>query len=177
MRRIVITYGLIAGAIVCAMMYLTMPIGKEKNDFEMGEILGYVSMIVALSMVFFGVKIFRDKHLEGKITFGKGFVTGLYITLIAAVMYCVGWEIYYNTAASDFMANYTTNYIEKMQEEGASQQEIDEMTAEMASMSEMYKNPVIRFGMTFMEIFPVGLLISLISAGILRRKDFLPATE
>jgi len=177
MKKVVITFGLTAGAIVVVLMYLTMPIGKEKANYDMGQILGYVSMIVAFTMIFFGVKVLRDKHYAGKITFGKGFVTGLYITLIAALMYCVGWEIYYNTSASNFMADYTTYYIEKMKDEGASEKEITEMTAEMASMQEMYKNPAIRFGFTFLEIFPVGLVISLVSAGILHRTQVQAATD
>jgi len=176
MKKVVITFGLVAGAIVVVLMYLTMPIGKEKANYDLGQILGYVSMIVAFTMIFFGVKVLRDKHHAGKITFGKGFVAGLYITLIATVMYCVGWEIYYNTSASNFMADYTTYYVEKMKEEGASEKEITEMKAEMASMQEMYKNPAIRFGFTFLEIFPVGVVISLISAGVLRRSEVLPST-
>lgn len=177
MRKVIITYGLIAGAIVVVLMYLTMPIGKENRDYDLGMVLGYVSMIAALSMIFFGVKALRDKYLGGSITFGKALLTGLSITLVAGMVYAIGWEIYYNTVAGDFMTDYTTFYIEKMKEEGASQAEIDEMTASMAAMAENYKNPVIRFGMTLLEILPVGIFISLVCAGLFYRKNFLPASE
>ncbi|MEQ8684384.1 MAG: DUF4199 domain-containing protein [Imperialibacter sp.] len=177
MRKVIITYGLIAGAIVVVLMYLTMPIGKENGNYDLGMVLGYVSMIAALSMIFFGVKAFRDKYLNGSITFGKALLTGLAITLVAGIVYCIGWEIYYNTVAPDFMTDYTNFYIEKMKDEGASQAEIDEMTASMDAMAENYKNPVVRFGMTLLEIFPVGLVISLVCAVLFRSKNFLPVTD
>ena len=178
MKKIVITYGLIAGAIVSALMYLTIPIGKEDADYSMGQVLGYATMIIAFTMVFFGIKSFRDKYNNGGITFPKAFLTGLYITIIASVMYCLAWEIYYQTSERDFMADYTSSYIEQMKEEGASEAEIEEMTLSMNTMAEYYQNPVIRFLMTFfMEIFPVGLIISVISALILKRKDVLPTTQ
>lgn len=178
MKKVVVTYGLIAGAIVSALMYLTLPIGKEQADYSMGEALGYATMIIALSMVFFGIKSFRDKYLEGSITFLKAFLTGLYITVIASVMYCLAWEIYYQTSDKDFMAEYTASYIEQMKADGASDAEIEEMTLSMNEMAEYYKNPILRFLMTFfMEIFPVGLIISVISALILKRKDVLPTTQ
>lgn len=172
-----IIYGLIAGVIVATLMLLTMPVGKENANYDMGEVLGYVSMIAALSMIFFGVKALRDKYLGGTITFGKALSTGLLITLVAGIIYCITWEVYYQQSGATFMADYTSYYIKKMQEEGASSQEVEEMKASMASMAELYENPVIRFGMTLMEIAPVGLIISLICAALLRRKDFLPAAD
>lgn len=175
MKKIVIIYGLIAGAIVSALMHLTMIKSDGQMNFDGGMLLGYLTMIIALAMIFFGVKVYRDKHMGGTITFGKAFVVGLYITIVASVVYCVNWEIMLNTSASGFMDQYTTYYIEKMEAEGASVTEIEEMREEMASMSEMYKNPVARFGMTFLEIFPVGLVISLISAALLKKGDVLPA--
>src|ERR1700754_1014324 len=120
MKKIVITFGLIAVVLVCLFMYLTMPHGKEQADFENGEILGYLSMIIALSTIFFGVKILRDKHQGGVITFKRGFVLGLYITLVSAVMYIIGWEIYYQTTAKDFMDQYMNYSIEKLKSSGAS---------------------------------------------------------
>ena len=177
MKKIVLIYGLIAGAIVAVLMWLTIPTTKEGMQFDRGMELGYLTMIIALAMIFFGVKVYRDKHLGGTISFGKAFLAGLYITIVASVVYCLNWEVMLNTMEIDFMHEYSSYYLEKMQEEGASPAEVEEMRTEMDSMTELYKNPVIRFGMTFIEIFPVGLVISLISAGLLRRKELLPATE
>lgn len=172
MKKIVLIFGAIAGLIEVAMFFITMPLMANGTiAFENGEVIGYSTMIIALSMIFFGVKSFRDNHNEGKITFGKAFQVGIFIALLAGVIYALGWEAYLatGTGPDQFMEQYTNQYVAQMENEGASRAEIDEMKSEMLSMSEMYKNPVIRFGMTLMEILPVGLVITLITATVVRR--------
>jgi hypothetical protein len=172
MRKVVLTFGLIAGLIVTALMLASMPLmGNGTISFENGELLGYTSMIIALSMIYFGMKSFRDNHNNGVLSFGKGFQVGILIAAIAAVIYASGWEVYLSTSSGDFMDQYTTQYLEQMEKKGASVTEIEEMKVEMDSMAEMYKNPVIRFGMTLMEIVPVGLIITLLSAFLLKRNE------
>ncbi len=169
MKRVIIVFGIIAGLLVAGLMYLTLPIGKEKMDFELGEKLGYLSMLISLSVIFFGIRIQRERYEGGSISFGKGFMTGLYITLIASVIYALGWEIYYRTSASDFMDVYIKYYLDRLQAEGVPADELQQKTEQMNSMREWYKNPLVRFGFTLMEILPVGLVISVVSALILRR--------
>jgi hypothetical protein len=171
MKKVVITFGLISGGIISVLMVSTASVWQEMMDFNLGMIIGYLTMVVALSMVFVGIRSFRDNHNGGIVSFGKAFQVGILIAVIASVMYAITWEIYYNVSASDFMEKYTEHYIQEMQRNGASQAEIDQMTAEMNQMAENYKNPVIRFGMTLMEIIPVGLAITLISSLILKRKE------
>ncbi len=176
MKRIIIINGLIAGVIVSLMFAISYPLthnGTLSNESSM--VVGYISMVIALSLVFVGIKSYRDQHQKGVITFGRGFVVGILITLIASVMYASTWEIYYNTVASDFMEKYTTSYLEKMKREGASDAEIAQQRTEMEEFGELYKNPLIRFGVTLSEILPVGIVITLISAALLRRKEFLPS--
>lgn len=170
MKKVIFTFGLISGGIVSVLMIITMFLGQDTVDYSLGMVIGYLTMLVAFSMVFVGIKSFRDQQNEGVISFGKAFQIGILIALIACVMYAITWEIYYNTVAPDFMEKYAENYLAEMKSNGASQAEIDQMTEEMNTMSENYKNPVIRFGMTLMEIVPVGLAITLISSLILRRK-------
>ncbi|MEQ8363285.1 MAG: DUF4199 domain-containing protein [Cyclobacteriaceae bacterium] len=170
MRKVVLTFGLIAGLIVTALMLASMPLmGNGTISFENGELLGYSSMIIALSLIYFGVRSFRDNHNGGVLSFGKGFQVGILIAAIAAIIYASGWEVYLSTSSGDFMEQYTVQYLEQMEKEGATATELDEMKVEMHSMAEMYKNPLIRFGMTLMEIVPVGLIITLLSAFLLKR--------
>ncbi len=172
MRKVVLTFGLIAGLIVTTLMLISMPLmGNGTISFENGELFGYATMIIALSMIYFGVKSFRDNHNNGVLSFGKGFQVGILIAAIAAVIYASGWEVYLSTSSGDFMEQYTTQYLAQMEKEGASATEIEQMKTEMDSMAEMYKNPLIRFGMTLMEIIPVGLIITLLSAFLLKRND------
>ena len=175
MQRIIFIYGLIAGAIVSGMLVISQPmLSQGIINYDNAMIVGYTSMVIALSVVFFGIKTFRDQEGKGKISFGTAFKIGILITLIASLMYAISWEIYYNTMGTDFMEQYTSYHIKKLQEAGATVEKIEATRKEMATFSEQYRNPVIRFGMTLLEIFPVGLLITLICAALLRRKEILP---
>ena len=176
MKKIVLIYGLIAGVIVGAMMMITMPLYESGTlKLDNGEWLGYTTMVIALSMVFFGVKSYRDNHLGGSITFGNALKVGLLITLIAALIYALSWEITRLNMKGDFMVQYGEKQIEKMKAGGATEVELVEAKKKMDDFAAMYKNPFIRFGFTLMEIAPVGIIISLLSAALLRKKSFLPA--
>jgi hypothetical protein len=170
MQKIVLVYGLIAGLILTTVMFVTTSFIVNESNFAGGEILGFVSMIIALSMVFFGTKSYRDNHLGGHISFGQAFKVGIMITLVASLMYVIGWEVYSQTVMPDFMDKYTEHLIREQRAEGASEAEIAATTKEMKQWGEMYKNPLVRAGMTFIEIFPVGLLITLICSLILKRR-------
>ncbi|MEP2668058.1 MAG: DUF4199 domain-containing protein [Cyclobacteriaceae bacterium] len=170
MRKVVLIFGLIAGLIVTTLMLVSMPLMDNGTiSFENGELFGYATMIIALSMIYFGVRSFRDNHNYGVLSFGKGFQVGILIAAIAALIYASGWEIYLSTSSRDFMEQYTVQYLEQMEKDGATEDELASMKAEMNNMAEMYKNPAIRFGMTLMEIIPVGLIITLLSAFLLKR--------
>ncbi|GAB3714518.1 DUF4199 domain-containing protein [Spirosoma flavus] len=175
MKKLVLIYGLIAGTIVGSMFGLTMPLlrnGTLTSDNSMW--VGYTTMVIALSLIFFGIKSYRDNHLGGAITFGSAFKVGIFITLIASVVYCLSWEICYNTVFPDFMDWYAQHAEADMRKDGTAEKEIARSMTELRKMAESYKNPLIRFAYTFMEIFPVGLIITLLSATLLRRKEFLP---
>jgi hypothetical protein len=134
-------------------------------------------MVIALSMIFFGVKAYRDNHLGGTITFGSALKVGLLITLVAALIYALSWEITRLNMKSDFMALYGEKQIEKMKTEGATEVALEVARKKMDDFVAMYKNPLIRFGITLMEIAPVGIVISLLSAALLRKKEFLPMSS
>jgi hypothetical protein len=174
MKKIVLTYGLIAGFITAAMFFVTHSTGAA--NFDNGMLIGYSTMVIAFSLIFFGVKNYRDNHLAGVITFGKAFKIGILMTLVASVVYAVGWEIYYNFLGQDFMEKYTAHYMDKLARDGASAEELEATRLQMQSGAEMYKNPLIRFAMTLMEIVPVGFIVTLICAALLRKSQFLPKT-
>ncbi len=176
MKKIILTYGLIAGVIVSIMLLVTQPLFRNGTlNIDNGVYVGFGTMIIALSLIFFGIKTFRDQHLQGTITFGKGFQVGILIALIATLIYASTWEVYFNFFAPDFMEWYQQCQVDKMVKDGASETEIAKAQEEMVGLAEMYKNPFLRFGFTMMEIFPVGLIITLVSAGVLRKKEILPA--
>lgn len=175
MKKTVITFGLISGLIIIVLGYTTTSLFTDesgKMDFSKGELFGYINMIVALSMIFFGVRQYRERYLGGKISFGQAFKAGLFITLIASILYVIGWLVYYHSseAAQTFPAQYLEHMKAKWASAGMSTEEITQKAQGFEKNMEMFKNPVIMAGMTLMEIFPVGLLITLLTAFILKRK-------
>ena len=172
MKKTVLTYGPIAGVIIVLLMSLFIGLMGKEQDYQMGEILGYASMIVALSTIFVGIRKYRDDELGGIITFGKAFQVGLLITLVASAIYVAAWMFYSaGGGADEMMTAYLDQMVEKMEASGATQAEIDAKVSEMEQFQEMYKNPIVKIGITFLEIFPVGLIISLIAAGLLRKTE------
>ena len=171
MKKTVFICGLMAGLISTSLYIGLMLIGRAGDiDFEHGMLYGYTLMILAFSLIFVGTKITRDKYSNGIISFGKAFRVGLYITLIASTVYVVVWLIDNYVFIPDFAEKYSAYIIKKLRASGASQEEINRQTAEMARFGQMYKNPFFVVMMTYIEILPVGLFVSLISAWILKRK-------
>lgn len=169
MRKIVLTFGLIAGAILAAMMLLTLPF-QDQIGFDKGAIIGYTTMVLAFLMVFFGVKSYRDNVAGGSVTFGRAFGVGLLITLVATICYVATWEVIYYKLAPDFGDKYAAYAIEKAKASGASEAELAEKLKQMTAFKEMYRNPLVNIAFTFLEPMPVGLVFTLVTAGILSRK-------
>lgn len=170
MRRYALIFGSIAGLVLVVMMFLTAPFLGEDINYDTAEWLGYISMIVALSTIFIGIKSYRDNESGGFISFGMAFKVGLFITLVASAFYVAGWMLYMNTWDTNFMESYYEHSVEKIKTGGDSEAEIQSQIANMEKWRKLYKNPLIQIGVTFVEIFPVGLLITIISAAILKKK-------
>lgn len=168
MKKIVLTYGLIAGLIVSIWMFATISISDAITQSDLGMYLGFTAMLVAFAFIFVGIKNYRDKYNGGWITFGSGFKIGLYISLIASTMYVVSWLIDFYFFIPDFMDKYMAASIEKLKAAGASAAEIQEQ----ADFAALYKNnPLVCALFTYVEILPLGLVVSVIAALILKRKQ------
>ena len=171
MKKIVLTFGIIAGVILSAFMAAAIPHMKSENfDPDKGQIFGYTAMLLAFLLVFFGIRSYRENVGGGAITFGRAFGVGILITLVAALFYVASWLIIYYNFVPDFADRYAACVIKDMREDGASAAEIAEKQQQMAVMKQWYDNPLLVAAITLIEPFPVGLLVTLISAAILRRK-------
>jgi amino acid transporter len=171
MKKNNLVFGLIAGGIVSIIMAIGVATTYQSMDFDRGMVIGYASMVIAFSFVFVGIKNHRDKYNGGVISFGKAFKTGLWITLIASTVYVAVWMVEYPLFFPDFMDKYSEHMIAKAKESGASLVEIESQTAEMTMYKDMYKNPLFVILFTYFEILPVGLVVTIISALILKRKE------
>ncbi len=167
MKKNIIVYGLIAGVVVSVLMLFSMSI---KMDYGLSLLAGYASMLIALSLVFVGIRNYRDKYNAGVISFGKAFKIGIMIVLIASTIYVIVWLIDYFYFVPDYLEKYAAHMLDRLRASGASQIEIDKQAKEMANLATMYKNPFFNALMTYVEILPVGLVVTLISSLILKRK-------
>ncbi len=169
MKKHVITFGLISGAISAVMMFATLPFA-DRIGFEKGTVIGYTTIVLSFLLVFFGVRSYRDNVGGGAITFGRAATVGILITLISCVCYVVSWEILYYKFMPDFMDKYAAHMVETAKAAGASQGSIDAQLEQMKKLKVLYQDPFFNAAITFIEPFPIGLVITVVSAGILRKK-------
>jgi len=174
MFRKILVYGVVAGVIVgvpLSVMTITMQ-GHEQHN---GLLIGYTTMLIALSAVFVAIKRHRDLDGGGVIGFWPALGLGLGISFVASVIYVLAWEAATAIAHIDFASGYANAMIAQKKAQGVSGAALAKFTAEMEQWKADYANPLYRLPETFTEIFPVGVLVSLISAGLLCNRRFLPA--
>lgn len=174
MKRNVLIFGLILGAILCGNMIYMVHLCYTNPDFKSNAVIGYAAMIVIFSLVFFGVRNYRNKELDGTISFGTAFKTGALIALAGATMYVVVWLFYYYLFVPDYLDTYIAHVLKEVAQEKPA--DLAAKTKEMASFKEMYKNTFFVIIMTYAEVLPVGLAVALVSALVLKRKDKAVAT-
>lgn len=173
MKKNVLVYGLTAGALVSSLMLVGVHYFSHCEgtvDYGTSMLIGYASMLISFSLVFVGIRNYRDKYNDGVISFGRAFRIGSLIVLIASTIYVAAWLVDYFFFIPDFLEKYSAHTLEQLKASGASQAEIDKQAKEMASFGKMYQNPFFNAMMTYVEILPVGLIVTLISSLILKRK-------
>lgn len=169
MKKTILTYGLISGALCSAMMIATVPFA-DQIGFDRGLLVGYTTMVLSFLLVFFGIRSYREHTGNGQITFAKAFVVGISITLITCLCYVVTWEIIYFNFMHDFMDKYSAYAIAKAKASGAGDAAIQAQIEQYRKAKQLYENPLYNAAVSFIEPFPVGLAITLISAAILRKR-------
>jgi hypothetical protein len=171
MKKIVLRFGLASGAILVALSAVLLPCMQGSSNFDHGEVIGYSSMVLSFLLVFFGVRSYRDNVAGGAISFGKAVQVGLLISLVTCAMYVIAWEIAYFNFFPDFLDKYSAHVLAKMRAAHETEAAIREKAAQLAQMAKYYDNILFNSAITFMEVFPVGLIMTLVSAAILRRKS------
>jgi len=175
MLRTILKYGVIAGLVVGGFMVMTFTAFSGMPPLKYGMFIGYTTMLIALSAVFVGIKRHRDVDRGGLIGFWPALGIGLGISFIAGIFYVVAWELVQAMSNMDFASAYSKAILDSENVKGASAEALAKMSAEMEAFKIQYADPMFRLPMTFVEFFPVGVLVSLISAGLLRNPRFLPA--
>jgi hypothetical protein len=172
MKKSVLTFGLISGVMISVLMGGSMLFAnKFSSGHSMNQMLiGYTMMVASFLLIYFGIRSYRDNILAGQISFGSAFSCGILIALITCIFYVIMWEILYFNFMPHVMDSYWAAEIHKIQTAGLDPATTAAHVAAIQHSAQLYQNPLVNMAYTFMEPFPVGLLITLISAGLLRRK-------
>src|ERR1044072_4791767 len=168
MKKTVLTFGLISGAIISVLMLATVPF-MHKIGMSGGMVIGYTTMVLAFLLVFFGIRSYRENVGEGRISFGRALAVGLLIMLITCACYVITWEFVYFNFMPDFAEKYAAFALEDARAHGASAAELAKQAEDMKKFQEMYSNIFFNVALTLLEPLPVGLIMTFISALILRR--------
>jgi len=171
MKKIVLVFGLISGAISSVLMFISLSLMRNGTiDHKNGEVIGYTAIFLSFLLVFFGIRTYRENN-GGTITFGRAVAVGLLITLISCACYVASWEVIYFNVMPDFVDKWAARTVDDLREKGASAGAIAAKQKEMEEFKVMYDNPLVNVAMTFIEPFPVGVIVTLVSAAILRRRE------
>ena len=172
MLKKILFYGLIAGLVAGGALSFIV-LGFADSEASHSMVVGYLTMLIAFTAVFVGIKRYRDVDLGGVVRFWPAFGMGVAMSVVAGILYVAAWETSLAVTGTDFAGGYANTLIEQQKANGVSGDELATYVAEMEKFKTQYANPLFRLPMTFVEIFPVGVLVSLVSAGLLRNRRFL----
>lgn len=168
MKKNILIFGLVLGVILCGNMFYMVNQCYTNPDFKGNDVIGYAAMVVIFSLIFFGIRNYRNKELSGVISFGKAFKTGVFIALTGATTYVVVWLLYYYLFVPDFLDAYIPHVLKEIPQHDTAA--LEAKTKEMADFKEMYQNPLFVILITYSEVLPVGLIVALISSLVLKKK-------
>src|SRR5512143_744518 len=137
MKQVIWKYGLFAGVILAALMFLTIPFGDTIGD--MGVVLGYTTMGIGFMMVFFWIRAYRDAEGGGRVTFGRAVLIGLAITAIGSLCYVAAWEVMSRKYMPDFADKYAARIMAKARADGMPEAELAARQKKMDEFAKSYK--------------------------------------
>lgn len=173
MKKTVLTFGLIAGVMISVLMGGSLLIANKIGNTH-SMLLGYTMMVASFLLIYFGIRSYRDNSVGGQISFGRAFACGILITLITTVFYVAMWEFLYFNFMPHFMDSYFAAQIHKVQASGLDPATTAAQVAAIQHSQQLYQNPFVNMAYTAIEPLPVGIIITLISAAILRKKSLTP---
>jgi hypothetical protein len=165
MKKIILIFGSVIGAILSINAIAHMNMIYSNPDYKANDVLGYASLVIIFSLIYFGVRNYRNSRLGGKIGFPKAFKTGALICLVASTVYVIIGLLYYYLFVPDFIDVFTEYMIRNSPAE-----EVETTTAQMENFKEMYKNPLFVILITYAEVLPIGMIVALLSALIVKKK-------
>ena len=166
MKKIILIFGLIIGAILATNAIIHMNMMYSNPDYKGNDVIGYATLVIIFSLIYFGVRNYRNNYLDGKINFLQAFKTGALICFVASTVYVIFGLLYYYFFAPDFIDVFTDYMIRNSPPD-----EVEATTAQMADFKEMYKNPLFAILITYMEVLPIGMIVALFSAFMVKNNN------
>jgi hypothetical protein len=169
MKKIIWTYGLLSGTFITLFMLISMYYCYQQTEMSGNMILGFSSMILAFSLMFVAIKKYRNESLGGSISFGKAFAIAISIAAIASTMYVIGWIIEFHTLMPDFMERYLNFSLQELENSGKSAEIIASEKEAIEQYRHSYDTLPGMILVTYLEIFPLGLIMALLAALVMKR--------
>lgn len=170
MKRVILRFGLLSGLALAVMLALTVPF-EHHISASSGMAVGYTIMVLSFLIVFVGVKHYRDVECGGSISFGRAFGAGVLMMLISCACYVAMWEVLVATVEKNFARDYAAGMVKRAQHSGLQGAALEARMEEIRKFEVTYANPLYRMGMTLLEPLPVGIVMALVTAGVLRRRS------
>ncbi len=169
MKRTALRYGLYGVYLLLAFCLVRFLINPHPTNFDNQEIIGWVGILLSVVFVYFGVKYYRDKENGGSLRFGEGLKLGLLITIFPALLFGVYSVVYSEVLDPGFMDNYYAWQVAKVKS-SVPAAELQQKLQDMQKEREMFDSPLIQFVAMFLSVFVVGLIVTVISTLVLKRK-------
>lgn len=170
MKRNVLIFGSIIGIILVIHIMYMVHLIYNQPDFQSNDVLGYIFLFGVFSLVFFGIRNYRNKELNGFISLGQAFKTGALIAFLASTIYVIFWLFYYYLYVPDFLERYIDHVMLEAERAGATEAELSDKSEQMEQFSSLYQGPFMVGLITYMEVLPIGLVVAFVSSLILKKK-------
>ena len=174
MKSFVVKFGFISGGISVALMFLTFVLLRGPWLFESGAYVGYAGMVLSFAVIYVGVRLYREQVGHGSVSFGKALQAGLLMALISCCCYALAWVCINHFFYPSFADDYLQHTMDRLRLSGASEAVLQQKMKMMEEYKSMTANPFLNALITFVEPLPVGFIVALLSAAILRKKAAKP---
>jgi hypothetical protein len=175
MKQTVIRYGLFAAVFIIALFCIQMFWLADLVKLDVMEVAGYLTMLLSMIFVFFGMRYYRNEKNNGQLSFGKGLKVGILIVLFPAIFFGLFDVLYTEVINPQWEANYQAHYLSEMKASMTPAKfEIEKKSFD--SQMEFFKNPFFHFLVMFATVLVIGFIVTIISSLALRRKPAMAKT-
>lgn len=158
-------YGFVSSLIL---FQIAFSIGRS-FAYSVQEVLGYLTIVIALLFVFFAIKHYRDKENHGKLSLKNGIFIGLSITFFVAFGSAIADYIYVTILYPDFVTDYSNYQLEKLKTT-LSASDFEVKRQEMMNNIKTIGKPSVMALVMFVTVMCLGTIITMLSSLFLQSK-------